>query len=1042
MTNNNNSDQIRGLLKHDFTKLYHLFDDDNETIDSPLHAANLGCKYYEPTGFRETFDNAIHEQSYFHINCRGISVNWNDFKDLIFDLTGEDASFEFIGLSEVYKCESDTRLLLPGYHPLITRTRNLDNRGGVGLFIRSNIKFTIREDLSVFIPHIFESIFIEYISIKKKRCVVGVIYRPNTPPKADIDVFMHTLNDIVDLINTENKQCLIMGDMNVDLLKYQNHAKTNQYTDSLFSNGLVPLITIPTRVSRSSATLIDHMYSNRIATNATSGVIITDLADHYGTFYLADKQTHDGKPKLSGINKRLFTDKNMETFKNLLQDTDFEYVFSSHCPSEAYSIFLRYFNNALEEAFPMKTVPRNRRSFKRDPWMTRGMLISSRNKITLYKKSKQNKCESYQVKYKMYNNIFNKLRRKLKRQYFNDALLKYRHDVKSTWDLLREAMGTKKTKVCFPDEICTNSDIITDKKQIAEEFNNFFINISSNIHSRLPNHNSTPISFSQPQGIHTFFLDPIDPQDIIEVSKIIKPKLSAGFDNISSKLMKDTIDLTAIPLAHIINLSFETGIFPDDMKTAKVIPIFKSANPNQVSNYRPISLLPAYSKLMEKIVYKKLHSFLEYHKLLYKHQYGFRSKHSTVHPIIHFLNFCSEAHDHSPSEITLSIFCDLSKAFDVIDHTILYEKLYRLGIRGSMLQWIRSYLTDRKQFVDIDGVKSSCKTVVHGVPQGSILGPLLFLLYVNDIQFASTATVLSFADDTTLLVSSSNPADLIEKANLAMSQMHNYFTANKLLLNISKTKFMIIKPKQKSFDLSDISIILNGEKLQRVGNGNKEEAIKFLGIFIDENLTWKQHISHVKMKVSRTLFAINKVKNVLPSSSLEMLYYSLIHSHLTYGNLAWGNAAPNILKSLFLLQKKALRYIYKAKYNSHTEPLFKNAQILMLKDLYQSQVALFMHDYENNLLPSSFINTFSHNGDININCRTRFSHRIYLPRYTSRFSYDLPPHVFPRIWNNINDLFTAVDGRGEFKRKIKMDLLNGYKREVRCNNPQCKDCIT
>ena len=303
----------------------------------------------------------------------------------------------------------------------------------------------------------------------------------------------------------------------------------------------------------------------------------------------------------------------------------------------------------------------------------------------------------------------------------------------------------------------------------------------------------------QPFNNNTFFLDPIDPRDVIDLSKKLKPKSSTGFDNISTKLVKETIELTANPLSHIFNLSLSTGIFPDDMKIAKVIPIFKASNPQCLNNYRPISLLPAFSKLLEKLVHKKLYSFLTAENLLYKHQYGFRQKHSTIHPLIHFLNFCSNAQDKNISEVTLSIFCDLSKAFDVIDHDILYNKLNRLGIRGTALKWFQSYLTHRLQYVEVDGHKSSHKYIVHGVPQGSILGPLIFLLYINDIQFLSKENILSFADDTTVLVSSSDRNELFEKANRILTKIHNYFTANKLLLNIEQTKFIVIKPKSNLF---------------------------------------------------------------------------------------------------------------------------------------------------------------------------------------------------------------------------------------------------
>jgi retron-type reverse transcriptase len=187
------------------------------------------------------------------------------------------------------------------------------------------------------------------------------------------------------------------------------------------------------------------------------------------------------------------------------------------------------------------------------------------------------------------------------------------------------------------------------------------------------------------------------------------------------------------------------------MKIAKVIPIYKASDPSLLKNYRPISLLPAFSKLLEKIMYDKLMSFLVSKNILYKHQYGFRSKHSTIHPILHFLNHCADANNKPQSEFTLAVLCDLSKAFDVIDHKILLHKLEAYGIRGIPNKWIENYLSNRQQYVQFENSKSSCQPINCGVPQGSILGPLLYLIYVNDIKNSCTSNILSFADDTTIL---------------------------------------------------------------------------------------------------------------------------------------------------------------------------------------------------------------------------------------------------------------------------------------------------
>ena len=223
--------------------------------------------------------------SYFHPNCRGISNKWDSFKKLICELQNDEVSFDFIGISEAFQCKNDDRLKLTGFHDIIYRCRENSNQGGVAMFIKDSIKYKIRDDLSVFIPHVFESLFVEVDRQHDKSTIIGTIYRPNSAPMADIDIFTKTLTDIMDIINTENKLSVIMGDMNIDLLQCQSHIKTNDYLDNLFSNGFIPEITKPTRITSHSATLIDHIYTNKPDFTFSSGIILTDISDHFWIFF-------------------------------------------------------------------------------------------------------------------------------------------------------------------------------------------------------------------------------------------------------------------------------------------------------------------------------------------------------------------------------------------------------------------------------------------------------------------------------------------------------------------------------------------------------------------------------------------------------------------------------------------------------------------------------------------------------------------------------------------------------------------------------------
>ena len=613
--------------------------------------------------------------------------------------------------------------------------------------------------------------------------------------------------------------------------------------------------------------------------------------------------------------------------------------------------------------------------------------------------------------------------------------------MKRTWSILKEVIGKKNDKSAFPQTFYINNKSVVDTSEIAEGFNNYFSQIGLETGRNVP---STKKKYSDflpiNQNSRSMFIEPVTQTDTINSCRKLKSKTTTGHDEISTKLLKETIPIITDPITHIINMSLSAGIVPDDMKVAKVIPIFKSSDPKLLKNYRPISLLTAFSKLLEKIMYDKVISYLNANKLLYEHQYGFRSGHSTIHPIIHLLNHCSEATNKPNPDYTLAIFCDLSKAFDVIDHRILLQKLSAYGIRGLVNKWFASYLTDRCQYVHFETNSSSRQVISCGVPQGSILGPLLYLIFVNDIHKSCDSNILSFADDTTLYLSHSDIASLYSNANRHINNLYDWFCANKLSLNAQKNKYIVIRPKHKQCDFSLHKLCINGTPLNRIGQHCEETSAKFLGIYIDEYLTWHDHIKHVNRKMARAMFAIKQVKYLLPYNTLRNLYYALVHSHLSYAIVAWGNADRTITRKTMTLQKRAIRSINKASYNSDTEPLFSRSQILKLEDLYQYQSILFMYDYANKHLPTSFNSMFPYNRDIQTTHLTRQSDLLAIPRSLSNFSRKLPFHQFPIIWNKWVNLSTETKSRNQFKRRVKSSLLLNYPTRVSCSNTFCRDC--
>ena len=332
------------------------------------------------------------------------------------------------------------------------------------------------------------------------------------------------------------------------------------------------------------------------------------------------------------------------------------------------------------------------------------------------------------------------------------------------------------------------------------------------------------------------------PCDLISLARTIKPKSTEGHDGISNKIMKLSIEEISVPLSHVFNLSMSSGVVPRQMKIAKVTPIHKNGNHQILANYRPISILPALSKLLEKVVYSRLYRFLENNDLLFNDQYGFRKKHSTMHPILKLLKHTTDSNDTRTKDITVATFLDLSKAFDSVSHNILLYKLNYYGIRGIANEWFKDYLTGRQQYTEANNVLSDIKDIECGVPQGSILGPLLFLIYVNDLEKSTTLPILTLADDTTILASGNNIDDVTVKLNSELRNVANWLSHNRLLLNIDKSRFMVLAPPNTRTSTNSI-VHINNISVKRVSKSNPgDKSVKFLGLHLDENLTWQYHI--------------------------------------------------------------------------------------------------------------------------------------------------------------------------------------------------------
>ena len=453
---------------------------------------------------------------------------------------------------------------------------------------------------------------------ENKSLIIGIIYRPNTAPKADIDIFTKSVFDINNIICKENKEAILLGDFNMDLLKFESHHKINLLLENMLSQGYLPVITKPTRVTPTTATLIDHIYTNISSPSYTSGILINDVADHFGTFISVSKKVP--APITKYIKFRSYKSENILAFKQLLASCDFTTLINHQCANDAYNTFLQA---AFDISFPEKIVKTKRKYLKREPWITNGILNSSNQKAKLYTKKLKTPNATNIQKYKLYCKIYNRVKRAAKLSHFKHMLDSNKNNIKQTWKILNQAINKQNAKPCIPDTFVIDDNLVSDKQQISDKFNSFFANIGNKTQNSVPKSKYPPTEYLKKHYPNNHFLRPTDPYEISRITAKLNNTTSTGFDNISTNLLKCTANEIAIPLSHIINLSFSTGIVPDKMKIAKVIPIHKSGNKTDFNNYRPISILPACSKILERMVHIRLMTFLNKYDILYNHQYGF-----------------------------------------------------------------------------------------------------------------------------------------------------------------------------------------------------------------------------------------------------------------------------------------------------------------------------------------------------------------------------------------------------------------------------------
>ncbi len=458
---------------------------------------------------------------------------------------------------------------------------------------------------------------------------------------------------------------------------------------------------------------------------------------------------------------------------------------------------------------------------------------------------------------------------------------------------------------------------------VAECYNQFLNSLCGQFSNMRPKK-----SHSVSNVLHSMFLSPIFPNEVECVIKSLPSKFSTDVYGISTWLFKQCYAEILDIFTELINYSLTEGIFPDSLKQAKVIPIYKNGDYYEVTNYRPISLLPIFSKVLERVFLNQLNIFLEKENIISDHQFGFRKGKSTLDAINKlYESVVSSLEMHRK---TVGVFLDLKKAFDCVDHNLLLDKLYNMGIRGIPFQWVKTYLFGRTQQVQVANQLSTKTKIKFGVPQGSILGPVLFLLYVNNLsEVINPEQIIQYADDTSLIFSSESTEDLEVVSNVDVNKCIQYFQDLNLLTNFIKSNFISFQLNLLASQSQFIQhIVVDKHSLAEVN------CTKFLGIYLDKNLDWSSHIEYICNKVSSGVFLLRNISSYCTQKVLKMAYYGLVFPYLTYGISVWGSCAEYKFTRAFILQKKAIRIISKSSSRATCREIFQELEILSLPSLY------------------------------------------------------------------------------------------------------------
>lgn len=851
---------------------------------------------------------------------------------------------DIICFTEHWQSETEAELfLINGFFRISNYSRSCIKNGGACIYARHTILNNCKNRMDICIlskERSFECSAIELtLTNTMNKLVILSVYRP---PSGNFEIFIETLDEVLDKINKEKKYVLLCGDLNIDDLL--NTPQKNIFNALLTTHNLNKCTKGPTRITKNTVSSIDYIITN-LQNQYLGKILTTGLSDHEGQ----EITIYNTLPmESSNIDvKSLTRTQNSEIWNNIVSKLlmeSWEDVYrclnNNRDIDKNFNSFQGTFLSYIDKYAPVKEVIHKPKS---KTWFTTGLKISCEKMKLLYKIKKSSNNLAFLEYFKKYKNIYKKTLIQAKKLYLDDYIINSEDKIRATWKVINSNMKNE----IPPNDIQIN--VHGNKYRgvdAANIINKYFTNLSntlfpeSYIHIASVNNNDHNFFMKKAfiESKNSIFARPITEIEILEIINQMKNTNTYDIYYISNAIIKKCAIAIAKPLMFIFNKCLENGIFPKLLKLARVKPVFKKGDKENVENYRPISVLPIISKILERAMSNRICNYCEQYQILVPEQYGFVKGKNIDNATYEFTQHILMALDSKLKVI--GIYADLSKAFDLVNHAILLSKLEYYGIRGNMLKLMTSYLNDREQLVLLrdNKMKQCCSNwekIYCGVPQGSILGPLLFILFVNDLpKCLPDFKMILYADDTTIVVQDKDIEQLENKSNYVINFLWEWFQANKLIINQSKTNFTRFSCKEIVED-DKLNIELNGDNIQ------EKKCSKFLGLQIDCNLNWKEHIDTMQKKLSSICYALRSLRNLVNKKSLIIVYFAYFHSIINYGIIHWGNSID--INQIFIIQKYAIRIIANKSRRTTCRPLFKDLGIMPLATAYLFQIIKFVN---------------------------------------------------------------------------------------------------